>query len=111
MRDITAQLQDLFGVEVSASLISEVTDAVLDQVKAWQSRPLETVYPVVYLDVFYVNIKVLGRISKRGGDLVLDITPQPPTAKLGFIALADSAPLIIAIASGFTTRPVSGPPI
>jgi transposase-like protein len=56
LRDISAQWQELYGVEVSASLISEVTDAVLDEVKAWQSRPLETVYPVVYLDALYVNI-------------------------------------------------------
>ncbi len=83
LRDISAQLQELYGVEISASLISEVTDAVLDEVKAWQSRPLETVYPVVYLDALYINIKVSGRISKRAVYLVLAITPEDHKELLG----------------------------
>lgn len=44
-RDIQAQLQELYGVEVSPTLISNVTDAVVDEVKIWQSRPLDRVYP------------------------------------------------------------------
>ena len=64
-RDISAQLEELYGAKVSASLISEVTDSVLEEVKAWQTRPLDEVYPIVYLDALYVNIKVSGRISKR----------------------------------------------
>ena len=83
LRDISAQLQELYGAEVSASLISEVTDMVLEEVKAWQSRPLETVYPVVYLDALYVNIKVSGRISKRAVYLVLAITPEGQKELLG----------------------------
>jgi len=83
LRDISAQLQELYGAEVSASLISEVTDTVLEEVKAWQSRPLETVYPVVYLDALYVNIKVSGRISKRAVYLVLAITPEGQKELLG----------------------------
>jgi transposase-like protein len=49
-RDIQEQLKDLYGVEVSAGLISDVTDAVLDEVKTWQSRPLDAVYPLVWMD-------------------------------------------------------------
>jgi transposase-like protein len=64
-RDISPQLEELYGAKVSASMISEVTDAVLEEVKAWQARPLEEIYPIVYLDALYVNIKVSGRISKR----------------------------------------------
>lgn len=76
-------MQELYGVEVSASLISEVTDGVLDEVKAWQTRPLETVYPVVYLDALYVNINVSGRISKRAVYLILAITPEGHKELLG----------------------------
>jgi putative transposase len=83
LRDISAQLQELYGVEVSASLISEVTDAVLAEVKAWQCRPLESVYPVVYLDALYVNIKVSGRVSKRAVYVVLAITPEGNKELLG----------------------------
>src|SRR5260370_21847435 len=49
-RDIQAQLQELYGVEVSPTLISNVTEAVMDEVRQWQTRPLEPVYPIVYVD-------------------------------------------------------------
>ena len=49
-REIQTQLEELYGVEVSPTLISNVTDAVLDEVKAWRSRPLSVVYPIVYFD-------------------------------------------------------------
>jgi transposase-like protein len=49
-RDIQAQLQELYGVELSPTLISNVTEAVMDEVRQWQSRPLEPVYPIVYVD-------------------------------------------------------------
>ena len=55
-RDIQEQLKDLYGVEVSASLISNVTDEVIDEVKAWQSRPLDKLYPIVYLDALVIKI-------------------------------------------------------
>ena len=50
VREIQAHLEEMYGTEVSPSLISSVTDAVADEVKAWQARPLEPIYPIVYLD-------------------------------------------------------------
>jgi putative transposase len=55
----------MYGVEVSPTLISEVTDAVLDEVKAWQSRPLEALYAIVYLDALYVKMRHEGRVENR----------------------------------------------
>ena len=49
-RDIQGHLEEMYGVEVSPALISDVTDAVSEEVRAWQSRPLDAVYPVVYMD-------------------------------------------------------------
>src|ERR1044071_3883219 len=49
-RDIQGHLEEIYGVEISPSLISTVTDAVLDEVRAWQSRSLDSVYPILYLD-------------------------------------------------------------
>jgi putative transposase len=49
-REIQGHLEEIYGVEVSPTLISNVTDAVLDEVRAWQSRPLDSVYPILYLD-------------------------------------------------------------
>ena len=82
-RDISAQLEELYGAKVSASLISEVTDAVSDEVKAWQSRPLDEVFPIVYLDALYVNIKVNGRVSKRAVYVALGINPEGNKELLG----------------------------
>jgi putative transposase len=64
-RDIQAHLEEMYGVEVSAGLISEVTDAVLEEVKAWQSRPLEALYPIVYLDALFVKMRHEGRVENR----------------------------------------------
>jgi putative transposase len=82
-RDISAQLEELYGVTVSASLISEVTDTVSDEVKAWQVRPLDEVYPILYLDALYVNIKVSGRVSKRAVYVVLGINCEGNKELLG----------------------------
>ena len=55
VRDIQAQLQEMYGVEVSPTLISNVTNAVIDEVKQWQNRPLDAVYPIVFLDCLLIQ--------------------------------------------------------
>jgi putative transposase len=55
VREIQGQLEEMYGAEVSPTLISSVTDAVIDEVKAWQSRPLDAPYPIVYLDCIHVK--------------------------------------------------------
>ena len=64
-------------------MISEVIDSVSEDVKAWQSRPLDEVYPIVYLDALYVNIKVSGRVSKRAVYVVLAIDVEGNKQLLG----------------------------
>src|SRR5215208_1739587 len=59
-REIVGHLRDLYGVDVSPDLISAVTDAVLDEVAAWQARPLETVYPLIFFDALRVKIRDEG---------------------------------------------------
>jgi transposase-like protein len=59
-RDIQAQLQELYGVEVSPGLISNVTDAVEDERKLWQNRGLDPVYPIVYFDAIVVKVRLSG---------------------------------------------------
>jgi transposase-like protein len=63
--EIQGHLQEVYGVEVSPSLISEVTDAVLDEIKTWQSRPLEAIYPIVFLDALMVKMRHEGRVENR----------------------------------------------
>jgi putative transposase len=62
VRDIQAQLRELYGVEVGHDLISRVTDAVLDDVREWQSRPLEDVYPILFLDALIVKVRDAGAV-------------------------------------------------
>jgi putative transposase len=64
-REIQGHLQEMYGVEVSPTLISEVTDAGMEEVKAWQSRPLEPLYPILYLDALYVKMRHEGRVENR----------------------------------------------
>ena len=64
-RDIQGHLEEIYGVEVSPTLISNVTDAVVEEVKAWQSRPLEPVYPILYLDALHVKIRDAGHVQNR----------------------------------------------
>ena len=73
-RDIQAQLQELYGVEVSPALISNVTEAVMEEVRQWQTRPLEAVYPIVYLDCLVVKVKENQRVSNKAVYLALGVT-------------------------------------
>ena len=83
-RDISAQLEELYGgATISAAIISEVIESVSEDVKTWQSRPLDEIYPIVYLDALYVNIKVSGRVSKRAVYVVLAIDTEGNKELLG----------------------------
>jgi putative transposase len=64
-RDIQGHLEDIYGIDVSPALISDVTDGVMEEVKGWQSRPLEAVYPVVYMDALYVKVRDNGVVQNR----------------------------------------------
>lgn len=73
-REIQAHLQEIYGVEVSPDLISTVTDAVIDEVRTWQARPLDEVYPILYLDALQVKVKDQGRISNKAIYLAIGVT-------------------------------------
>ncbi len=64
-REIEGHLEEMYGVEVSPTLISNVTEAVMEEVKIWQNRPLEEVYPIVYLDALRVKVRDEGHIQNK----------------------------------------------
>src|SRR5580700_8771320 len=64
-REITGHLEEIYGVEVSPTLISSVTESVLEEVKVWQGRPLDAIYPIVYLDALYVKLANAGHVRNR----------------------------------------------
>ncbi len=82
-RDIQAHLQEIYGVEVSPALISSVTDAIADEVKSWQNRPLESLYPIVYLDALYVRIRDNGQVQNRAIYLAIGIKLEGTKEVLG----------------------------
>ncbi|CAH2559827.1 IS256 family transposase [Cardinium endosymbiont of Oedothorax gibbosus] len=73
LSDIQIQIQELYGAEVSESLISNITDAVIKDVKIWQNRPLESVYPIVFFDCFVVKVRQDKRISNKSVYVALGI--------------------------------------
>jgi putative transposase len=72
-RDIEAQLGEIYGVKVGRDLISKVTDAVMDDARAWQTRPLDDVYPVVFLDALVLKIRDGGSVPRRACYLAMAI--------------------------------------
>lgn len=73
LSDIKLQLKELYETEVSESLISKVTDGVMDEVRAWQNRPLESVYPVVFFDCLVVKVRQDKRIINKAVYVALGI--------------------------------------
>lgn len=82
-RDIKAHLQEIYGVEVSPNLISTVTDSVIDEVRQWQSRPLDPIYPILYLDALQVKVKDQGRVSNKAIYLAIGVNMQGLKEVLG----------------------------
>jgi transposase-like protein len=76
VREIQAFLQEQCGTEVSPEFISSVTDAVMDEVLAWQSRPLEPMYPVVFFDALRVKIRTDGLVRNKAVYLALGVLPD-----------------------------------
>ena len=82
-REIVGHLRDLYGVEVSPDLISAVTDAVLDEVAAWQARPLEPVYPIVFFDALRVKIRDEGLVRNKAVHVALGVRADGTKEILG----------------------------
>jgi putative transposase len=72
-REIQGHLEEMYGIEVSPTLISEVTDAVIEEAKLWQNRPLESLYPILFLDALMVKMRHEGRVENRAVYVVIGI--------------------------------------
>jgi putative transposase len=82
-REIAGHLRDLYGLEVSADLISTVTDAVLDEVATWQQRPLDPVYPLVFFDALRVKIRDEGMVRNKAIHIALGVRADGAKEVLG----------------------------
>lgn len=86
VRDIQAHLEEMYGVEVSPGLISTVTNEVQEEVKEWQQRPLDKLYPIIYLDALVVKVRQEGRIANRAIYVAVAVNVQGKKEVLGLWA-------------------------
>ena len=73
-RDIHDQLQDLYGIELSAEMVSKITDKILPEIKEWQARPLNPVYPFIFMDCIHYKVREDRRILSRAAYVILGVT-------------------------------------
>jgi len=108
VRDIQGHLEDMYGTEVSPTLISSVTDAVLDEVKTWQSRPLDALYPIVYLDCIHVKVRDSGAVRVKAVYLALGINLSGEKELLGlWIAQTEGAKFWLQVVTELKNRGVA----
>jgi putative transposase len=88
-REIQGHLEEMYQVEVSPTLISNVTEAVMDEVKGWQSRPLDAIYPIVYLDALVVKMRTDGRVENRAVYVAIGVTLAGQKEVLGLWSSAN----------------------
>lgn len=104
-RDIQAHFEESYGVEVSATFISQVTNAVMDEVKAWQNRPLDSVYPIVYLDALVVRSRASGAVQNKSVYLALGINRDGEKEILGlWMAETEGAKFWLAVMTELKNR-------
>ena len=82
-RDIEDQIRDLYGISISAEMVSKITDRIVPEIKEWQQRPLESVYPFIFMDAIHYKIKEDGRILNRAAYVVLGVTVEGSKDILG----------------------------
>jgi len=82
-REIQGHLKELYGTEISPALISNVTDSVLADVRTWQARPLDAVYPILYLDALHVKMRLDGMVQTRAVYLALGVNLEGHKELLG----------------------------
>ena len=72
-REINEQIQDLYGIDVSATMVSNITDQIIPDIKEWQGRPLDDVYPIVFIDAVHFSVREDSRVVKKAAYIVLGI--------------------------------------
>ena len=95
-REIVDTFKEMYGADVSASLVSKVTDRVIEQVVEWQNRPLDAIYPVVYLDCIVLKIRQDKRVINKSLYLALGINMTGHKELLGNVASADRGGEVLA---------------
>ena len=106
-REIQGHLEEIYGIEVSPTLISNVTEAVIEEVKLWQGRPLEELYPIVYLDALMVKVRDEGHIQNKAIYVVLGVNLEGQKEVLGlWVAQTEGAKFWLQVLTELQNRGV-----
>lgn len=105
--DIEAHVQDLYGVDISDSTISRITDKIIPIAKEWQERPLESLYAVVFMDAIHFHVRSEGRIMKKAVYIAIGINMEGNKEVLGmYVGENESAKFWLSIMNGLKNRGV-----
>jgi putative transposase len=106
-RDIQQHIEEIYALELSPSMISNITDKVLETVKEWQNRPLENLYPIVFLDAIHFNVRSEGKVIKKAAYTCLGIGLNGIKEVLGiWIGQSEGAHLWLSVLTDLKTRGV-----
>lgn len=107
-REIQQNLEEIYHVDVSPALISTVTDEVIEEVKAWQNRQLDTVYPIVYMDAIQFKVRDSGHVKNKAVYLAIGVTMEGMKEVLGlWIAQTEGAKFWLQVVTELKNRGVS----
>lgn len=82
-REISEEIEGIYGIEVSSTMVSNITDTILPKIKEWQNRPLQEVYPIMFIDAIHFNVKEENRIVKKAAYIVLGVSLEGSKEVLG----------------------------
>jgi putative transposase len=106
-REIQGHLEEMYGIDVSPALISNVTDGVIEEVKLWQGRPLEELYPIVYLDALMVKVRDEGHVQNKAIYVVLGVNLEGQKEVLGlWVAQTEGAKFWLQVLTELQNRGV-----
>lgn len=106
-RDIQELLLDMYGMDISPSLISKITDRLIPKIEEWQNRPLEKVYPIIFMDSIFFKVKQEGKVVQKAVNVVIGINKEGYKDILGFwISETESAAFWLKILNDLKSRGV-----
>jgi putative transposase len=108
LRDITSHIKEMYDVEISAMTLSEITDRVIPQVKEWQNRPLDEVYPIVWLDAMHFKVRDGGKVVSRAIYNILSINKEGRKELIGmYISESEGANFWLSVLTDLNNRGVN----
>ena len=107
LRDISSHIAEMYDTEVSPTILSEITDRIIPQVKEWQNRPLDDVYPIVWLDAMHYKVKDEGRVVSRAVYNILAINKEGKKSLIGmYISESEGAKFWLSVLTDLKNRGV-----